>query len=156
MMKRKRFGSAGALAALLISALAASVLLTLAGCDNGSTTNKEEYHLKWAAPYTPYSTIESTIASQGWVVTNRGSDYALLSGSAAASMYDYYIDSFTQGWGGGGDVDGSFEACINFSKDGVSAPSGLKTAGANNKGNIPLAGVFANGTGVILLYITKN
>jgi hypothetical protein len=36
----------------------------------------------------------------------------------------------------GGDFDGSFEEWMNFSKDGVLAPAGLKTAGTNNKRGI--------------------
>jgi hypothetical protein len=146
-MKRKLFGIAGALAVLLMSGL------VLTGCDNGST-NKDEYHLKWGATYTTYWVITSTIISQNWTVTAQGSNYALATGITATSVYNYCMNNVS--WIDGGDFDGSFEECINFSQDGVSAPFGLKSAGNNNKGNIPLAGVFDGGSSAVLFYITKN
>jgi hypothetical protein len=165
IMKRKLFGIVGALAVLLMPGL------VLAGCDNGSTntgyddgstdawydngpTNKDEYHLRWGVTYTTYSTIRFIIIDQNWTVTAQGSNYALATGSTARSVYNYCMNNVS--WIDGGDFDGSFEECANFSKDGVSAPSGLKSAGNNNKGNIPLAGVFDGGSGAVLFYITKN
>jgi hypothetical protein len=59
-------------------------------------------------------------------------------------------------WDDGGDSDGSFEDCVKFSLDGISAPAGLQTAPAANAGNAPLAGIFSSTAGVILFYITKN
>jgi hypothetical protein len=59
-------------------------------------------------------------------------------------------------WADAGDFDGSFEECINFSKDSVSAPDGLKTAAKTNQDNVPLAGIYDGGNVAVLFYITKN
>jgi hypothetical protein len=144
------------------------VLLTFGllfmACDNdNSTTSKGEYHLEWGITSSGnYNTIISAISSQGLTVAeNDGNNWALLTGSNATTMYNYCMDRFY--FSDDGDFDGSFEECANFSKDGVTAPSGLKVAVNGNKANAPLAGIFlfprADGTNIAnlaLVYITKN
>jgi hypothetical protein len=148
-MKKCKFSVLGMLAMVLALGFA------LDGCDNG-TTSKGEYHLKWGVTYTTYSQVESTVTSQGWAITDQGSNWALGTGSTATTVYNWCMGNVT--FVDGGDFDGSLEECLNFSKDGVSAPAGLKTAGNNNKANIPLAGIFDGGynVGAVLFYITKN
>jgi hypothetical protein len=147
IMKKGKFFALGILAMVLVLGL------VLAGCDNGTTT-KAEYHLKWGATSTSYSTVQSTITSQGWTVADSGTNWAVGAGSTATTIYNWCMANVS--FSDGGDFDGSFEECINYTKDGsVSAPSALKTALNNNKSNVPLAGIFDGGY-AILFYITKN
>jgi hypothetical protein len=147
-MKKNKFSVLGILAMALVLGF------VLAGCDNGTTT-KAEYHLKWGVTSTSYSEVQSTITEQGWTVADSGSAWAIGTGSTASAIYDWCMSNVT--FADGGDFDGSFEECMNFSKDGVLAPAGLKTAGTNNKANVPLAGIFDGGSaGAVLFYVTKN
>jgi hypothetical protein len=138
-----------------ILAIVPALALVLASCDN-ETTTKAEYHLKWGVTSTSYSEVQSTITSQGWTVAGSGADWAVGAGSTAISVYNWCMGNVA--FVDGGDFDGSFEECINFSRDGVSAPSGLKTAVNANKANVPLVGIFDGGysVGAVLFYLTKN
>jgi hypothetical protein len=141
-MKHKKFFAAGMLAVLLV------FCFVLAGCGNGT------YHLKWGATFTGYSRVQSTITAQGWTVADSGTNWALATGSTATSVYEYCMNNVS--WLDGGDMEGSFEDCVNFSKDGISALSELKKALNNKKGKVPLAGIFDGKSVAVLFYITKN
>jgi hypothetical protein len=147
-MKHNKLFVAGMLAVLLALGFA------LAGCNND--TPKGEYHLKWGVTSSvTYAQVQSTIASKNWTIADNGADWALATGSTATDVYDWCMDNITT-WENGGDVEGSFEECIGFSKGGISAPTDLKTAGNTNKSNVPLAGIFKGGSAAVLFYITKN
>ncbi|MDR1178555.1 MAG: hypothetical protein LBK64_06990 [Spirochaetaceae bacterium] len=137
--------------AMLVSLLALS--LVFVSCDNG-TTSKGEYHLKWGTTYTSYSEVQGYIISENWDVADSGSDWALGTDDTATTVYNWCMNHIS--WAEGGEVDGSFEECIDFSKGGVSAPLGLKTAGNDNQDKVPLAGIFDGGFVAVLFYITKN
>jgi hypothetical protein len=141
-MKHTKVLGAGMLAVLL------TFCFILAGCGNGT------YHLKWGATFVSYSQVQSVITTQGWTVADSGTNWALVTGGTATSVYDYCMNNVS--WLDGGDVEGSFEDCINFSKDGISALPELKTVFNTKKGKVPLAGVFDGGSVAVLFYITKN
>lgn len=145
--KRNNLFFFGMLAAALVFGL------VFAACKNAPD---DEYHLKWGREDTTYSNIATTIASEGWTVAASDTNWSLATGSSALDGYSWCMGHIT--WEDGGDFGGSFEDCINFSKNGISAPAGLKTAGNTHKANAPLAGFFdaGNGNEFILFYITKN
>jgi hypothetical protein len=140
------------LTAMLSVALALGMVL--AGCDNGSSGGGGEYHLKWGVASVSYSTFQSTITSEGWSLADSGGDWSLVTGSTATSAYNY-CDAYLY-WYDEGDFDGSFEACVNFSEDGISAPSGLKNSSSTITGNVPLAGIFDASGLTVLFYVTEN
>jgi len=51
---------------------------------------------------------------------------------------------------------GEWSDLVNFSKGGISAPTALKTAMLGQEGNVPLGGVFEEGSYTLVFYITKN
>ncbi|MDR2493891.1 MAG: hypothetical protein LBD24_01585 [Spirochaetaceae bacterium] len=112
------------------------------------------YHLKWGITDTTYNAVYSTIQNRGWTVAGSGVNWALGTGGTANSVYAYCTNNLT--FVDYGDFDGSLEACINFSRSGVSAPAGLKASAHGNSGSMPLAGIFDGGGVAVLFYITKN
>jgi hypothetical protein len=145
-MERKNFGIAGILVVLLAMGLA------LAGCDNG-TTDKGEYHLAWGAASVAYSYVSSQIADSA---QERGADWLLCTGSTATTVYDNAREQISSWLLANGDFDGSFNECLNFSNEGIEAPSGLKGSSSAVASGVPLLGVFDGGSMTVLFYITKN
>jgi len=146
-----------------IIALVAVIGFTMAACDDGGGPGgaKGEYHLRWGQPTGgTWSSVESAFSSNGWTAvdeSNTAPEWKLVTGTTATAIYNYCQ---TLGYADGGDVDGTFEQCLGFSKNGITGPAGLKAAAETYKGDAPLGGMFA-GTSqgynfVILLYITKN
>jgi hypothetical protein len=149
-MKRKCFGVTGVLAVLL------ALGLVLAGCDNG-TTSKGEYHLQWGATSTSFSVLSSGITNGGGSFNaGSGTGWGLVKGSMATMISNGIQSEMSPSdWISDGEQDGSFEECLNFSIDGIGAPSGLKSAASSE--DVPLAGIFDGGNGVtVLVYITRN
>ncbi|MDR1902922.1 MAG: hypothetical protein LBQ88_11650 [Treponema sp.] len=122
--------------------------LVLTGCA------KSTYHLKWGAASISYSVVQSTITSEGWTVADSGTNWVLVTGDTANSVYEYCVDNVR--WLDSGDFDGLFEECLNFSKDGVSAPQDLITAANKIRRRAPVTGIFNGGRVAVMFYITKN
>jgi hypothetical protein len=98
----------------------------------------------------------ATIQQQGWNVQEvQGQSAGMATGATATTIYNY-CTSGTISFNDGGTVNGSFETLVNYSNQGVSAPSGLKTLLISNKANVPLAGIFDGGQAAVVFYIRKK
>jgi len=143
-----------------IITLMAVIGFGVVACDDGGGGGgpKGEYHLRWGQPYSAtWSDVESKVTSEGWTMEDESDTapkWKLSTGATAIAIYNYCQ---TLGYADGGDVDGTFEQCLAFSKNGITGPAGLKAAAETHKDKAPLGGMFDSGYGfVILLYITKN
>jgi hypothetical protein len=116
--------------------------------------DKGEYHLKWGVASDNYYSHLRNNLSISW--TTSSTSWALAIGSdatnGAASVTNYISDDFDDS----GNTDGSFAACIGFSKNGIGAPDGLKEALTAYKDDAPLAGIARVSDYTVLFYITKN
>jgi hypothetical protein len=136
---------------MLVCLLALGLAVT--SCDNG-TTEKGEYHLLWGTFTSTYSQIKTVITQQSWDVTPLGDSAGYATGDTATAIRNYNVAN-TQ-FSDGGDKDGSFEELLNFSKNGIGLPDNLKTVFADQKPNVPLAGIFDAGDFAVLFYVNKN
>ncbi|MDR3337315.1 MAG: hypothetical protein LBT16_08940 [Treponema sp.] len=133
--------------------------LALSGCDNGTTGSgapTDEYTLEWGSFNADYATIMATIKKEGWNVQEvQGGTAGMATGATATAIYNYCTSGKIV-FNDGGTVNGSFETLINYSNQGVSAPSELKTLLNSNKANVPLAGIFDGGQAAVVFYIRKK
>ena len=146
--------------AILVCLLALGLMFV--GCSSDSTS-LGEYSLAWGIFVPGTQSIQEVVAAQGWSITETdGGDAGYATGATADAIYKY-CTSGNVSFDDGGDFDGSFEECVNYTKDGIGVPPGLKAAMASNKAKAPIAGVFkvdpsfpVDPNSHVVFYITKN
>jgi hypothetical protein len=132
--------------------------LFFVGCPQPTDDpSRGEYHLIWGTTFTDQSDVLNVISNNSWTAADYGIDWVLGTGSDATNAYNWCNTPANVGWDDAGTFDGTFEQCVNFTKNGVGAPQALKTAAITNKNNAPLACIYDyQGQYAVLCYVTKN
>jgi len=107
----------------------------------------------WSGSY--FNAVKTETGNQGGTFIDAGSNAGYVKGTDATKAYNFITTNYTFS-GGSGTETGTWSKLVGFSKDGIEAPSELKTAMLGQEGNDALAGVFESGGYTILFYITKN
>ncbi len=122
-------------------------------CDTGNNNGDDDYTLQWAALSIPYDYVIEGM--EGYEMTAVSNNWAMGTGDEAERGYAEFMSEALPAIVDDGEISGSFEECVNFSLDGISAPADLKTATFVHKDDTPILGVF-NDNYVIVFYLTKD
>jgi hypothetical protein len=125
------------------------------------TGEKDEYELLWGIwDGASYSQISVQFTSNGFALTSAGSNAGYLTGSSATNALNTIQNTPGAEFDDDGEVAGTFEKVLDYTKDGRGLPDNLKTTLKAQRTSAPLAVVFQlshddGSTSVVAFYVTK-
>ena len=122
----------------------------------GCSDDDDPYKLTWGLwEGATYSEISQNFSNADVPLTPVGNNAGYLTGNAAAEAFNIISNEFK--FDDDGTKTGTYESLVDYKKDGIGAPSDLKTAMLAEKNNVPVGGVYyVTSVGVIVFYVAKN